>query len=393
MKIQRVLLTFLLLLSVSVPCGGSELDEQIRKQHEQLRKVEKMSAFHSKGLARTRAKEQGYLNELGRLDRAIRVSEEQVRLLNLQIQKNEKELRRLTKELETREKNIIRSQALLNERLRTIYKHGGVAELDLLLSAGDAVELRSLTYMMGRIAESDRQMILKLQKERKALELSRQEVETNKAQLQERRKKVQREVQASKKAAGERQQLLNKVMADKKAHGVALRELEEDQKAIQRTINEYIARKAEEQRHLKEQGKPVVRGPVHKGRLAWPLEQREISSPFGMRFHPVFKTKAMHTGIDIRAPKGTPVKAAGDGLVLYAGWLRGYGQIVIIDHGKGISTVYAHQSQINVQEGDRVKTGTVIGRVGSSGVSTGPHLHFEVRIQGKAQNPLSYLPR
>ena len=101
----------------------------------------------------------------------------------------------------------------------------------------------------------------------------------------------------------------------------------------------------------------------------------------------------MHTGIDLPAPKGTPVKAAGDGVVLYAGWIRGYGQIVILDHGNQMSTVYAHLSAITVQEGAKVSAGSTVGRVGSSGVATATHLHFEVRIGGTAKNPVDYLPK
>jgi len=101
----------------------------------------------------------------------------------------------------------------------------------------------------------------------------------------------------------------------------------------------------------------------------------------------------MHTGLDIRAPAGTPVKAAAAGEVLFAGWLRGYGQIVILDHGGDLSTVYGHLSQIRVEEGKVVKGGEVIGNVGNTGVASGPHLHFEVRVNGEAKNPVSYLGR
>ena len=112
---------------------------------------------------------------------------------------------------------------------------------------------------------------------------------------------------------------------------------------------------------------------------------------YGSRVHPTFKTKIFNSGIDIKAPSGAPVKAAGPGEVLYQGWLRGFGQVVIIDHGGNISTVYAHLSGASVREGASVKTGTVIGRVGNSGTDSEYGLHFEVRKNGSAVNPMNYL--
>ncbi|MBR0256512.1 MAG: M23 family metallopeptidase, partial [Synergistaceae bacterium] len=109
------------------------------------------------------------------------------------------------------------------------------------------------------------------------------------------------------------------------------------------------------------------------------------------RVHPVFKTKVFNSGIDIQAAAGTPVKAAGAGEVLYRGWLRGFGQVVIIDHGGNLSTVYAHLGGTSVNEGSTVKTGTVIGRVGNTGTDQEYGLHFEVRRGGSAVNPMNYL--
>lgn len=110
-----------------------------------------------------------------------------------------------------------------------------------------------------------------------------------------------------------------------------------------------------------------------------------------MRIHPRFKTKRQHTGIDIASPHGSPVTTAGAGEVIFAGWMRGYGQVIIIDHGSGYATVYAHMSKILVDDGAAVKKGALIGRVGQTGVATGPHLHFEVRVKGVARDPLNYL--
>lgn len=120
-----------------------------------------------------------------------------------------------------------------------------------------------------------------------------------------------------------------------------------------------------------------------------------ITSPFGYRVHPIFNTRKFHSGIDIGAAMGTPIKASNSGKVIMAGWYGGYGKVVIIDHGvvrgQPITTLYGHMSTINVSQGQQVKQGQVIGKVGTTGYSTGPHCHFEVRVKGQPRNPLNYI--
>lgn len=120
-----------------------------------------------------------------------------------------------------------------------------------------------------------------------------------------------------------------------------------------------------------------------------------ITSPFGYRVHPIFKTRKFHSGIDIAAPMNTPIKASNTGKVIMVGWYGGYGKVVIIDHGvvrgQPITTLYGHLNSINVSQGQRVNQGQIIGRVGSTGYSTGPHCHFEVRVKGQPRNPLNYI--
>ena len=120
-----------------------------------------------------------------------------------------------------------------------------------------------------------------------------------------------------------------------------------------------------------------------------------ITSPFGYRIHPIFKSRIFHSGIDIGGPNGGAIRASNDGKVIYTGWYGGYGKVVILDHGvidgKPITTLYAHMSSISVSNGQFVKKGQTVGREGSTGYSTGPHCHFEVRVNGKPTNPLNYI--
>ncbi len=127
------------------------------------------------------------------------------------------------------------------------------------------------------------------------------------------------------------------------------------------------------------------------GSLMWPVSGPVLSG-FGYRVHPITGQYTMHTGIDIGVGYGVPIHAADSGTVIYATWMGGYGNVIIVDHGGGISTLYAHQSSLAVGNGTRVTRGQVIGYVGSTGFSTGPHLHFEVRLNGNPVNPMGYLP-
>ena len=127
------------------------------------------------------------------------------------------------------------------------------------------------------------------------------------------------------------------------------------------------------------------------GQLADPLPGHSYGSPFGPRVHPVFGNVRVHTGVDIGADEGDPIHSAEDGVVVSAGWLGGYGNATIVDHGGGIATLYGHQSQISVSDGERVSRGQVIGRVGCTGTCTGDHLHFEVRVDGVPVNPVPYI--
>jgi murein DD-endopeptidase MepM/ murein hydrolase activator NlpD len=127
------------------------------------------------------------------------------------------------------------------------------------------------------------------------------------------------------------------------------------------------------------------------GRLIVPVPGAPITSPFGYRIHPIYGTSKLHTGIDYGADEGTPIRAAADGVVVSAGWYGGYGNATIIDHGGGIATLYGHQSSMAVSAGQKITQGQIIGRVGCTGDCTGPHVHFEVRVNGDPVNPAGYL--
>jgi murein DD-endopeptidase MepM/ murein hydrolase activator NlpD len=129
---------------------------------------------------------------------------------------------------------------------------------------------------------------------------------------------------------------------------------------------------------------------VGSGNMSYPLVA-QVTSPFGWRTHPIFGVRRFHTGVDLAGPNHSTIKAADSGSVLYTGWYGGYGKVVIVSHGNGMATLYAHLSKIAANVGDNVSKGDVIGYEGTTGFSTGPHLHFETRVNGVPNNPMNYL--
>ena len=171
-----------------------------------------------------------------------------------------------------------------------------------------------------------------------------------------------------------------------------IKQLTEEELVLQQQIEEYQNQINEIETEIRRLAVKSVSPQYVGGTMAWPVPGYTlITSPFGMRTHPITGVYKLHTGVDIGAPTGATFVAANDGLVTYAGWNTAYGNMVIIDHGGGITTLYAHGSEILVNVGDTVSQNTPVLKVGSTGYSTGPHAHFEVRINGEYVEPLSYI--
>ncbi len=393
MKNVRIHTTLALLLGLvfARSAFGAAIDDRISEQKKQLALLNKRIEYHSKELAQAKKKEKSYLRELSVFDHRVKQSESQIELLDLQIEKNEDEIARLNEDIGVHQKKVDELRAMLAQRYVAIYKYSGVSDLNVLLSANDLADLNNMTYLLKRLSRQDENVVEELKNEILALETDKLNQEKTQGELVMRKKKRERERESNTRAGAQRRELLERIDKEKSVHLAAMKEIEEDQRALQKKVDELLKKRAAERAAARKNNPSAPVPTPHSGKFIWPVPDRRITSNFGMRVHPKFRTRSQHSGIDIGSPKGTPIKAAGNGEVIFTGWLRGYGQVVIIDHGGGYSTVYAHMSKILTDEGQAVKTGTLIGQVGQTGVATGPHLHFEVRVNGKAQNPLRYL--
>ena len=304
-------------------------------------------------------------------------TEYQSKLENLQSQ-----LTATTEEFDKLNVDYNKKQELLNERLVTLYKAGDITYLDVLLSSSSLTDFISRYYMIVRVAEYDTKLIKKVELEKQKVEIAKQKLEQQKAEAKILKAKAEQSAVVLQNTKAVLQSRVN--------------ELTEEEKALQAQIEEFKRQEAEIENRI--QQAILASGGYNiqytGGKMIWPVAKSGtyITSPYGTREHPVYGVVKYHSGIDIgNADYGAPVVAAADGIVIYASENGGYGQCVMVNHGDGVVTLYGHGQAILTQVGAQVKQGDLIMEVGSTGVSTGPHLHFEVRVNGSTVNPLTYL--
>ncbi len=312
---------------------------------------------------------QAELDEATRKLQAIKKEQDQV---NLQIKQLQEEIQKAEVQLRAR-------QAILNKRVRVIYMHGQLSYIEVILGANSFSDFANRLELLKRIIRSDFNLIQEIQQRKAAIEAKKVEIEKEKARLDElasEAQKVQDEVKAKK---AEQQRVLDHARTQQDA----AKQMEADLIARSNEIRQIIQSRMQHNSGSDQ----IVHG---NGTFIWPCNG-PITSPFGYRTHPIFGTTIYHSGIDIGVDYNTPIHAADGGTVILAGWCGGYGNAVIIDHGNGLQTLYGHNTSVAVSEGQTVSQGQVIAYSGSTGYSTGPHCHFEVRRNGEAVDPMGYL--
>ena len=299
--------------------------------------------------------------QMAQVEKDIKELQAKVDSLSYQINKatsdisaTEEKIKKKEEEMQTRENN-------LNARLRVMYKNGSLGFIDVLLGSGSISEFVSNLEIIQRIYKNDMDVLATLEKEHEELEQIKEDLKKKKASL----------------ATQQSELTTEKAKLDEKKS--ALKKEEEELKAEADRLSAEI-------RRLTSANSTYV-----GGTFTWPCPASTyISSSFGNRLHPILKSWIFHTGVDIGCASGKDIVSAADGTVIMAQWYGGYGNCVMVDHGGGIVTLYGHASSLCVSQGQSVKRGQVIAKVGSTGRSTGPHLHFEVRKNGDYVDPMSY---
>lgn len=273
------------------------------------------------------------------------------------------------------ERVYARKSEALGKRVRDIYINGQISYVDVLFGAKDFSDFLTRMDLLKRVIKQDYDLVHEVLTQRSALRALKEELEQDKA-AQEPLEKKAREARLAMEDKVEAQQAL-------------IEQMKYDKETIDRKQDESRAASERITRMLQRSGLRNL--PVQgTGAMIWPLAG-PITSDFGWRTHPITGSQRFHSGIDIGGDYGDPIYAAQAGTVEYAGWISGYGNAVIINHGGGISTLYGHCQSLDVSTGQSVAQGELIAECGSTGNSTGPHCHFEVRVSGEPVNPLEYL--
>ena len=341
---------------------------------------------------------QTQLNEVkGEVDEVL----QQVANLNSQILDYETQIKDLEIQLDDlntsikeKEEELVEKKQVLENRLVAMYMKKETTFLDVILS-GNLMNFISNQDMIKQIADYDNKLIVEVEELKKSLQSEKEQVETVKQEKEAKTQELQKlKAEKEEKAASltEEQKDLEKQLSEYKAQAERYAELEKQAIAKENAAREAAKRQSSNGGTSSSAVSSTVANPYTGGKLGWPCpSSSRITSPYGYRI--LFGVRDFHTGIDIGAVHGSNICAAESGTVILAnyGWNGGYGNYIIINHGNGITTRYAHASQLYVTAGQSVSRGQVIAAVGTTGNSTGPHLHFEVRTNGSHTNPLNYL--
>ncbi len=378
-KFLSFLILCMLVFGFASPVFAQQSAANKAKQVEQKRAAAKQQIHKLKLLEKIET------NKLYRNQKILERTEQTLSENKAQYQSAQEELASLEKRLEKLTYDFQELQNATNKRIVQIFKTKRKSYVEFLLSSNNVNNFLDRLYFENIVMKQDKENIRQMQQQtRKIVEVKRQ-IEMQKRYLASSIKSIDREQKNIQDAISQNEKMIYKLKTDRATWEKAERDLARQSRAIADMINKETVRSEKSQQKITVSGGFIrpVGGPV--------------TSPYGWRVHPIFKRKIYHSGVDLGMPMNSPVKAANSGKVIFVGWYGGYGKVVIIDHGRinGVptTTLYAHLNSYRVGVGAKVAKGQVIANVGTTGYSTGPHLHFEVRQNGQPTNPFNFIPR
>jgi septal ring factor EnvC (AmiA/AmiB activator) len=385
---------FLLLLPVVLLLAASaypQVSDEIERKERELRDVRQKLAHSREKAKELEDKEATILEKLQGLDEQIELNEKLTGELKSKEARKSREITEVESKITATEERLRERQKILERRLRAIYKHGTLHPLEVILTARSFPDMVTRTKYLTLIAEQDARLKEQIENSKQELIDYELDLEKDLVELKDTREEKEEELVNLDEDKGKREEVLEDTRDEKKKQEKLAKELERAERELQSLIDDLIRARAESVEDPDQPSLPQDWDFAKlRGKLAWPVRGKVVSS-FGAQKHPKYGTSTLNNGIDIKAPMGANVYAVAPGQVVYADRFLGYGQVVILDHGGGYYTLYAHLSAILLDVSALIKAGEVLGQVGESGSLEGPRLHFEIREQGRPADPSEWL--
>ncbi|MEB3220832.1 MAG: peptidoglycan DD-metalloendopeptidase family protein [Candidatus Sericytochromatia bacterium] len=377
--------------SLALPMPGEARSLRARESdlQRQQRIIAEQLAEKRLLLQQLKAKEHHAVQDLTVVQQRLEQTSTELQDSQFRLRKAEHRLSLTAGQLQSAESRLRRQQDSAAARLRAIYKNRALDGWEALLTAPDMTTFLTRYQYFKRISEHDATMLDDLFRTRRAINQQREQFALQRWNIARVTQAIGTQKLHLTDLEGSKKVLVSKIKTERQAAEQVVAQLEADNASLAAMIQRIIAQRRALELAARRNPR-YVRPFIGTGRFMWPVAG-VITSPFGQRMHPILGRYVSHHGIDFGAASGTPIYASDSGEVIYAGWYGGYGKVVIIDHGKELTTLYGHTSSYVVSAGARVRKGQVVAYVGSTGMSTGPHLHFEIRSNGAAVNPAAYI--
>ena len=387
---RLILILIFILLAAFFGYGDNEnYNQKIKEENERLKKIEEQIKSVKNEINNLEKKESGYLETLHKIEKLLLETKKELQTIERDLELAYKEIKQAEDDFIVEKEKLKENTRVLENKLRETYKRNRASYLALLLSSESFSDFINRYRYLRSILSQDAMIINDIRRQIKKTENKKLSLENREEILSLLKKEVEKEKENVEFSIKAKKSIITKINSQKTAHLKSLEELEQSSLEIKNII-ERIYQKQRETPQKKESQSPGITLKPKKGIFTLPVQGKLISN-YGRQKNTDFNTYTFNSGIDISAPLGEVVRAAGLGEVIYTGSIKGYGQIIIIDHGGRTTSLYAHLSKIIIDIGDQVKKSQIIGQVGDSGGVSSPRLHFEVRVEGKPTDPMNWL--